>query len=415
MQNETAAQAAHEPAHCAGADGLLVILFAVGIALPLLGYLADVKNFAGNSTAPSNENRRLDGLPTWDGSLAALWTLPKNFERHFNDHFGYRKHLVELAGRTKALGLGDSSHSHVILGRDGWLFYAFDENGQSARTPRPFQPAELRKWRSVLEARTSWLGQRNCQYLFVVAPEKQSVYSQYLPNWLPEYPQVHTRTAQLIDFVRGGPAAANIFDLGDPLRTVAAHEQVFYRTDTHWNDDGAFVAYTAIIRILSERFPGMEPLPPSRLRRTTSNIQGRDLARLLGVARHVTDEQPSIFVVDAQARNVSEQIEINECERMGGFSPAVYENANHTLPKAIVFGDSFSWSMHPWLAEHFSRLVYLPEHVLDPAVIEREKPDVVIHELVERKLFIVPPHDPICHPIDVGIPPQAEISANPTR
>ena len=41
----------------------------------------------------------------------------------------------------------------------------------------------------------------------------------------------------------------------------------------------------------------------------------------------------------------------------------------------------------PLLSENFSRIVYVSAHRLDPALILREKPDVVIEEMVERAMF----------------------------
>jgi hypothetical protein len=40
----------------------------------------------------------------------------------------------------------------------------------------------------------------------------------------------------------------------------------------------------------------------------------------------------------------------------------------------------------PLLSENFSRAVYASTRELDRALIEREKPDIVIEELVERSL-----------------------------
>ena len=40
----------------------------------------------------------------------------------------------------------------------------------------------------------------------------------------------------------------------------------------------------------------------------------------------------------------------------------------------------------PMLAENFSRSVFVSTPMLDPAVVERYQPDVVIEELVERTL-----------------------------
>ena len=40
----------------------------------------------------------------------------------------------------------------------------------------------------------------------------------------------------------------------------------------------------------------------------------------------------------------------------------------------------------PLLAENFSRVVFVSSRRLDPALIERERPDIVIEEFVERSL-----------------------------
>ncbi len=41
----------------------------------------------------------------------------------------------------------------------------------------------------------------------------------------------------------------------------------------------------------------------------------------------------------------------------------------------------------PLLSENFSRSVYVTSRQLDPALISREKPDVVIEEMVERAML----------------------------
>jgi hypothetical protein len=67
------------------------------------------------------------------------------------------------------------------------------------------------------------------------------------------------------------------------------------------------------------------------------------------------------------------------------------------LPRAVVFGDSFSRYLVPYLSESFGRAVFL--HIWDsnPTVqklaIENEMPDIVIDEIVERllKRFLAEP------------------------
>lgn len=64
------------------------------------------------------------------------------------------------------------------------------------------------------------------------------------------------------------------------------------------------------------------------------------------------------------------------------------ERAAANLPRAVMFRDSFASSMIPFLSEHFRRIVYEWQgpNQFNYALVEREKPDVVIQEMVERKL-----------------------------
>jgi hypothetical protein len=55
--------------------------------------------------------------------------------------------------------------------------------------------------------------------------------------------------------------------------------------------------------------------------------------------------------------------------------------------RAVVFHDSFMRALHPFLSEHFVRVVYDWRRQPDVRLIETERPDVVIHEVAERFLM----------------------------
>ncbi|HEY5862321.1 MAG TPA: hypothetical protein VIX61_04485 [Casimicrobiaceae bacterium] len=65
---------------------------------------------------------------------------------------------------------------------------------------------------------------------------------------------------------------------------------------------------------------------------------------------------------------------------------AFYACAKPGLPRAVVYRDSMAIPLIPLLSENFSRAVYVGSRRLDPALILREAPDVVIEEMVERSL-----------------------------
>src|SRR4029079_9827903 len=65
----------------------------------------------------------------------------------------------------------------------------------------------------------------------------------------------------------------------------------------------------------------------------------------------------------------------------------VTEITGSTLPRAVIFRDSFVSRLVPFLSEHFSRAVYLWQNDFDATVVGQEHPDVVIQEIVGRHLY----------------------------
>ena len=52
-----------------------------------------------------------------------------------------------------------------------------------------------------------------------------------------------------------------------------------------------------------------------------------------------------------------------------------------------MFRDSFATWLIPLLSENFSRVLYSWQYTFDSELVEREHPDVVIQEMVERALM----------------------------
>ena len=66
----------------------------------------------------------------------------------------------------------------------------------------------------------------------------------------------------------------------------------------------------------------------------------------------------------------------------------VYESPGKELPRAVMFRDSFATSLIPFLVDHFQRITFSWQYTFDRELVEKEHPDVVIQEMVERTLMI---------------------------
>jgi hypothetical protein len=59
---------------------------------------------------------------------------------------------------------------------------------------------------------------------------------------------------------------------------------------------------------------------------------------------------------------------------------------DESLPRAVVFRDSFGNALIPYLSEHFERVLFVWERDVLPWVVEEEKPTVVIQQITGRML-----------------------------
>src|SRR5262249_60826978 len=152
-----------------------------------------------------------------------------------------------------------------------------------------------------------------------------------------------------------------------------------FKTDTHWNDRGALVAYQAIITAARAQ---VQSIPPAWTRadfdRVERTIEAGDLAGMMGLRRVMQEQDLSLAPKRPRLARV---IEPSDADMLAEVGRLVTEIPHSTLPRAVIFRDSFTSRLVPFLSEHFSRAVYLWQNDFDAPVIEQEHPDVVIHEI----------------------------------
>jgi hypothetical protein len=356
-------------------DTVLVALFLVGIVAPALGTA-----FGLRTGGLPGENRTMAPPPTLE---AGVRQARRQMDAWFNDHFGFRNAFVELHGRI-AYGLGISTSRDVVLGRDGWLFYATDRILESRRGVLPFTQAELEAWRTKLEERRDWLAARGIRYVFAVAPEKSSLYAEELPAaWQPL--GGYTRTDQLLGWMRAH-STVPVLDFRPALAAAKESDRLYHRTDTHWNDVGAFIAYHEVATWLARQFPAVRPLARDDFDRQADIGAAGDLAGMLALGTVLSEERIVLAPKRPSPVQAGEPTEImRQRSYLPRHEPKVFACPTGEIPRAVVVHDSFFQAVQPFLARHFQRSTFL-RAVFAPEVLEDEKPDVVIEEMIERVL-----------------------------
>ena len=332
----------------------------------------------------ADENRTLARWPP----LAAAREFPAAFERAFADRFGAREALLRVHNRLLVRVFGVSPAPNVLIGRDGWLFFKGEDGHALDRFYRGVLPVADRELRAVvdeLHRRARYLAAHGIAYVVTIAPDKATIYPEMLPSWVR---QVNPRPplARLVDMIRGD-ASIRYVDLRGPLRAAKSHARVYYATDSHWNSLGAPVAYAEIMRAIADALaPRLVAIAPVVLPPYVPGVDvyHGDLARMTGdPARFPEPNYAPLWKILAAADS--------RCaKRQDAGSDAGYEwyaCGRPGLPRAVVYRDSMAIPLIPLLSENFSRVAYVSSHRLDPAFIARERPDVVVEEMVERAMF----------------------------
>ena len=331
------------------------------------------------------ENRAITPWPAFEWSTA----FPASFERAFGDRFGARDAMLRLHHLALVYGFNVSPAPNVLIGRDRWLYFLGEDGRSIDRNYRgllPIADGELAAIVAELRRRQQFLGSLGIPFIVTIVPDKFTVYPEHLPAWMAKA-AAPTPLERLIRMIEAD-SSVRFVDLRAPLTAAKARERVYYATDSHWNMLGAAVGYDAIMREVQRALPAgrLAEIAPPKLPPYVAGVDvySGDLAINLGLPPRYREPDYApivkIFVgpwpacgkrVDSGA---DEGFEFYACDKPG-------------LPRAVMYRDSMAIPLIPLLSENFSRIVYVSSARLDPALIAREKPDVVIEEMVERAMF----------------------------
>lgn len=352
----------------------IIVIFFIVLLTPMVDWIWDI-----DPASNLNENRQLIERPQLPHSLKSALKFRSKFQKYFNDNFGFRKTLLIGNYLFKYVLLGVSPSNDVVAGKNGWLFYAGNAEIEDCRHITRFSQEQLHRWSVNYNLKKKWLEQQGIQYLLVIAPNKSSVYPEYLPNALKSVRDV-SALDEFITYMQKN-SEVDVIDLRESLISAKAGEAVYFKTDTHWNNYGAFVAYLEIMKAVTTWFPNLKYLKVADFKIDKKPSPAGDLAGMIGGQELMSDYQYHFEPKKAFTASVVEKSE----KVRGTFT---MEKKDSNLPRATIFRDSFFIALVPFVAENFRSSTYYWEtwDTKTPMneIINRHRPDIVIEEVVER-------------------------------
>jgi hypothetical protein len=275
---------------------------------------------------------------------------------------------------------GNPLPKKVVEGDSGWIFLGdeYDDDIRESKGLRVFSDADLEIIARKVIINRDWLAAHNIAYYLAIAPNKLSVYGSMLGIQENVRPKKYE---QLTARLRNN--GVHIVDLGALFR---AHPErfLYYKTDSHWNDFGAYLGYTILVDSLRVNFPSVHRDTISAYRIELQFCKTGELTKMLRIT------QPEL-------RTVLKRITIGQSreQAVSVDAPTTYRGneayAERYLgpsgaPKIVAFKDSFMRAMVPFIKESFCESLFIHTTVIDTALVLRERPTIVVQEIVARNI-----------------------------
>ncbi len=339
-----------------------------------------------------NENRKLAGFPILYNDDRTLHSdIKQNFESWLKDNIGFRDTFINISSSIQYNVLHKSPNKQVAIGEDGWMFYTEDNNlgivmGEYSINHELLE--EIGKTQKKLQAYFKSMGK---EYVLILPVSKASIYPEKLAGDM--YSVGKSPVDIVADYVEEN-TDIHVVRLKESLLEEKKTTQVFFKTDSHWNEEGAYIAYKKIIQDFNNwGFINSSPKDVEY----SDNYRAGEFSALMGNVKLLPPEKyRATNIIGQRAKMITEgpiaQKYLDIKEKMNYFEMYHYENEFVEDKKLLVFGDSMFayWNIPQLLAENFSEYTYCRvvqtdfQNEITAEIIEAVNPDIVALEITER-------------------------------
>lgn len=365
-------------------DALLVVAFFPLLLFPLF----DIDDEEKSKT----ENRNLAVKPTIN-SIDDLSSYGKSFETWLCDHFYGRESYLAIGHQVnKALNLGFSSgrkFKGCFYGDNDMIYYAFPHAIKYSANTVIFSDEELAYMNWELQSFQNMCDSMGTKFYFIIAPDKDKVYDEYYKYVNKINPDSMSMGYQLSRYLKKNSTVKCEY-LVDRLREAKKSKDMgwlYFKHDTHWSHEGAYVGYCALYDMMQKDFNESFYIPKSSFEPYIV-LNGATMPFDMDNFIHNEKKDTTDYKIQIIKDNVNDEVHINSG---GGDDHHYYSNNPY---KMILIGDSYSAflniNLSPMVGDLYTKMIIPDDHYLTPENIDfirQVHPDIVVLEILERKLY----------------------------
>ena len=345
--------------------------------LAVLGFMGlPLFFFDSNRVVSEREKRKLAEYPF----LLTDNRINKNFfseyDSYFQDHFGFREQLIRLNEKIPLKIQKSIESIDAFSGKNGWYFINFDRNLKDFAKKNLLTADELKEFKKNISNTMEWCKAQNIPCVFLICPNKHSVYPEFYPF---ERPDGITRADQMTTVFE--ELNANYIFPRDYilLRKADFDFPLYYETDTHWNPQGAYLASILLREKIQKFFPDANFPKIEYETKIDYSMTAGDILPMLGISESKST-QPILNPIG------HDQSDFYIYLKNEGRDGVHTKGANPSLPRALIFRDSFFAALEPFVSPLFSEADYQWKQFDESCkeIVLNYKPDIIIFEAVER-------------------------------
>lgn len=357
-------------------QSFLVALFIVLLFSQLL-YLP----FRSDRLKLPSENRNASTLPDFRTDSSALFNRALN--NYLNDQVAGRSQLISINNfMYYSLFRQLLNNPFVYFGTDGWMFYIGEGYRDFFENKTPLAETELHDIKTIFETIRDTVEAQGAKFYVIIPRLPHYVYEDKLGGRLFQH-RKPSKFEQFTAFMKRS-SDLNIIDVNTVIKEARKKTglDMYYKTDSHWNYIGAYLAYNKLMQSISTDFSTCgKPIPFSEIKWIYTEDTLADLADMSGMQGYVTK---SGYVPQHPALRANSDT----------LPPPAFYPFRHSFtvnnkkegPDMLIFHDSYTRLFYPYLGYHFHKSTFLWTFIFDNSYITQFKPDIVIWEMSERSL-----------------------------
>ncbi len=342
---------------------LLLLFVAVCLILCIIPSLGMVF-FASNETVGNEQETKLPSFFNEDKTFNQDYF--EQMGTYFEKHFAFRPQIISVDAQIQSDIFKVSNLSSVVTGKDDYLFYSSTLDNYLGKNL--LSDREIDSIAHNLKIAQTYVQANSAQFVFTVAPNKNSLYPQYMPYYygtkVSDNSNIENLTKAMEEHGINYCELYSVFENND--------EVLYLKQDSHWNNKGAQLAFDKIMTHTGKAHPKFVA-PDTK----TLDFMG-DLSKMLYPK---TQKPEKDYDYNAQF-DFEYTNEVNSVE-----DPIIMTTSTEKGGSLYMYRDSFGNAILPFFASSYEKAYFTKAFPLNLGIeMLVHKPDTVVVELVERNL-----------------------------